>query len=309
MDLIPLAGLQSQEYLHPFDAKALSALHNTKGLDLLIKKLYELGLETWLKQQFLGSSLKLTPGSFPDVWDLFELACTTLNYTPRPQLFVQRELAYESVTCGVENSIIVLGTDCLDKLTEGELLFVLGREIGHLQARHVLYQEIGQVLPLLMDAVSAATFGLGGLFSAGLQLALVEWMQTAEYTADRAGLLACQDVTQAASALIKIAGLPSKYDTSIAWDDFKTQAIEFQELNKKSLLLRFSKYATQSKGWEIARANQLFKWADSGEFKAVLERKTALAAASPMTINFCPRCGAKQEQPVTFCANCGNKLR
>ena len=46
MDLIPLTGLHPQEYLHPFDAKALHALHSTKGVDPLIKKLYELGLET-----------------------------------------------------------------------------------------------------------------------------------------------------------------------------------------------------------------------------------------------------------------------
>ena len=65
MDLIPLTGLRPQEYLHPFDAKALHALHSTKGVDLLIKKLYELGLETWLKQQFLGSSLQLMPAVFP----------------------------------------------------------------------------------------------------------------------------------------------------------------------------------------------------------------------------------------------------
>lgn len=306
MELIPLSNLQSREYLHPFDAKALQTLQGTKGIDILIKKLYELGLESWLKQQFLGSSLKLTPGTFPEVWDTFEIACQTLDFKPRPQLYVLRELGFDCVTCGIQNTIIVIGTECLDKLTPEELLFVLGREIGHIQSNHVLYQEIGQVLPVLMDAMSAATFGLSGLLSAGLQLALVEWLQTAEYTADRAGLLACQDFTAAMTAMVKIAGLPSRYDPSIALDDFRTQALEFQEMTRKNLLLQFSKYLTQSKGWEVARANQLFKWTDAGEYKAVLERKTA--APPPAASNFCAKCGGKLLPGAKFCTTCGEKV-
>lgn len=39
---------------------------------------------------------------------MFEGACHTLNFKPRPQLFVQRELAFGTVTCGVENTLIIL---------------------------------------------------------------------------------------------------------------------------------------------------------------------------------------------------------
>ncbi|MEK7256793.1 MAG: M48 family metallopeptidase, partial [Bacteroidota bacterium] len=292
----------------PFDAKTLHALQNTKGLDVLVKKLYEWGFETWLKQQFLGSSLKLTPTNFPDVHDLFETACDVLDFQQRPQLYVMRELYFDFVTCGVENTIIVIGTDALEKFTEQELLFAFGREIGHIQCRHVLYSEIGQVMPVLMDALSAATFGLGGLLSAGLQFALIEWLQCAQYTSDRAGILACQDVTVACTALIKSAGLAAKYDPTLALEDFKTQALEFQGV-QKNVLLRFSKYLTQHKGWEIARANQFFKWTDSGEYKNILERKTAYAPLQPGALNFCPGCGARLLSEGMFCTSCGAKLR
>ncbi|MBK8562092.1 MAG: M48 family metalloprotease [Saprospiraceae bacterium] len=307
MNLTKINGLNPEEYLHPFDKKALHALQNTKGLDTLVKKLYEWGLETYLKQQFLGSSLKLTQSNFPDVYDIFETACDLLDFKQRPTLYVMREGYFDCVSCGVENTIIVIGTDALEKFTEAELLFTFGREIGHIQCRHVLYSEIGQVMPVLMDALSSATLGLGGLLSAGIQFALIEWLQCAQYTADRAGILACQDVTVACTALIKSAGLPAKYDPTLVLDDFKTQAIEFQGVNK-NMILKFAKYATQNKGWEIARANQFFQWTESGEYRNVLERKTAYAPLPPGAVNFCSNCGARLAPGGMFCTNCGTKV-
>ncbi len=307
MELTKINGLNPEEYLHPFDAKALHALQNTKGMDTMVKKLYEWGLETYLKQQFLGSSLKLTQSNFPDVHDIFETACDILDFKGRPQLYVMREGYFDCVSCGVEQTIIVIGTDALEKFTEAELLFIFGREIGHIQCQHVLYMELGQVMPVLMDALSSATMGLGGLLSAGLQMALVEWLQCAQYTADRAGILACQDVTVACTALIKAAGLPMKYDATLVLDDFKTQAIEFQGV-QKNMFLKFSKYLTQSKGWEIARANQFFRWTESGEYRNILERKTAYAPPPPGAINFCPNCGSRLTPAAVFCTNCGTKV-
>lgn len=308
MEITKLKGLNSQEYQHPFDAKTLRALQNTKGLDIMIKKLYEWGFESWLKQQFLGSSLKMSSSNFPEVYDVFELACEVLDFDKRPQIYVMREMLYDCVTVGVENTIIVIGTELLEELDEQELLFIFGRQIGHIQSQHVLYLEIAQVLPVLMDAISAATLGLGGLLSTGIQLALVEWLQTAQYTADRAGILACQDVTAACTALIKIAGLPQGRDASLLLDDFKTQALEFQEINK-NVFLKFSKYLTQHKGWEIARANQFFQWTDSGEFQNVVQRKTVIRQPVPGALNFCPNCGTKQVAETKFCTSCGYKLR
>jgi hypothetical protein len=108
-------------------------------------------------------------------------------------------------------------------------------------------------------------------------------------------------------ALIKAAGLPMKYDATLVLDDFKTQAMEFQSVNK-NMFLKFSKYATQNKGWEIARANQFFQWTESGEYRNILERKTAYSPPLPGTVNFCSNCGAKLAPGGMFCTNCGGKV-
>lgn len=300
-----LERLHPSEYRHPFDTKALDALEKTKGVSTIVEKLYEWGLENFLRQQFLGQSLRLSANNFPTVYDAFETACQIMNFTGRPQLYVMREQGLSCTTLGVTNTIIVIGTSCIEQFKEDELLFVLGREIGHIQNQHVKYLEIAEMLPVVSNALSDLTLGLGGIVASGFQLAMIEWYRATDYTADRAGLLACQNMEAAIRVLVQEAGLPSSYDPDLMLDDFKTQALEFGQVNK-SAWMRFSKYLTQSNGWEVARAQQLYQWTESNEYQHVIDRKTSLPESSG--VRFCQNCGSKVIPPQLFCSNCGGRL-
>ena len=115
-----------------------------------------------------------------------------------------------AITAGVERPLIVLYAGAVDLLTPEELLFVMAHEVGHIKSAHVLYYQIAEFIPVIGEIVGAATFGLGEFFGAGLQLALLRWKRMSEYTADRAGLLACKDAEVALRTMMKLAGLPAK---------------------------------------------------------------------------------------------------
>jgi Zn-dependent protease with chaperone function len=91
---------------------------------------------------------------------------------------------------------VVLQTGLLDAMKKDEILFVIGHELGHLAAGHTRMivvrgvPDAGVGLPLITPI-------LGWLFSF--------WQRKTEYTADRAGLLACQDLRAALRALVKLA--------------------------------------------------------------------------------------------------------
>jgi Zn-dependent protease with chaperone function len=121
----------------------------------------------------------------------------------------------------------VLNAGLIDSMTPEELRFVVGHELGHIKSGHVLYYQIAMLLPVLAEVVGAATFGVGSLLSFPLEVALVRWQRMSELTADRAGLLACQDVDAATTALIKLAGLPLKFFDKVNTEDFLAQAREF----------------------------------------------------------------------------------
>jgi len=73
----------------------------------------------------------------------------------------------------------------------------------------VLYYQIAEFLPIIGEIVGAATLGIASCSAPGSRsFAQVE--ADVRVTADRAGLLACQDAGLA-SPMMKLAGLPPQY--------------------------------------------------------------------------------------------------
>ncbi len=309
MELIRIPRLAPREYEHPFDRKALDALENTRGVETLVRKFNELGVERAARIIYTGSNLKVTPSSLPEVHDVLEACCDTLDLPDLPELYLRRMDAIQGATVGVNRPLVVLSTEAVELLAPAELRFVVGREVGHIKSQHMLYHQIGVLLPVLSEVLAAPTMGLGALLTAGIQMALVHWVRMSEFTADRAGLLASQDVAAATGALAKIAGLPPRYYDSFSLDDFVTQAREFEGLDGTyDRVLKF--LVREDHLWTIARAHELLAWTDTGGYRDVLERRTEpKPLALPLQgVAFCTQCGARAEGPATFCSACGMRL-
>jgi len=251
----------------------MSTLKNTKGLERVVKKFYDMGIENIIKLQYTGSSLKLSPKSFPGLFNLTETACNILGVDEVPELYVHRSEQFEVMTFGVERPMIAISTECLDKLNEKELLFMIGREVAQIKCDHVLYREIGFIFPELMDAISGVTLGLSGLLSSGLKYALFHWAQMAEYTADRGGLLVCQDVQVTKQMFTKLAGLPEKYWSTFDIAELDDQARAFEGFTEKTFD-KFMRFLYGNNLWAIARAQEIIHWVDSGEYSRVLVNKS-----------------------------------
>jgi Zn-dependent protease with chaperone function len=307
-----LTNLDPREYEHPFDKRALDSLQGTKGLDTLVRKFYEYGVERIFNIQLTSSNLRVTQSSFPDLYDIFEEARQIMNLPIVPVLYIVRSDLLQGFTTGVDHPIIALSSAAIDSFSDDELLFIIGREIGHIKSQHVLYYEIGTILPFLSDILGAMTLGIGSLVSVGLQVALLQWKVMSEYTADRAGLLACQDATVATSSLAKIAGLPDKYFDKFNLDDFVTQAREFQGYDDGNYnkVIKYLSLISGEQNWSVGRGNELFKWIDSGRYKMVLDRDTDFAKPPPLKppIKFCPNCKLRVPPTLPFCNNCGQRL-
>jgi branched-chain amino acid transport system permease protein len=92
----------------------------------------------------------------------------------------------------------VIGADVRRIYAAGNYTFA--HELGHIKSGHVLYYQIAMLLPVIAELIGMATMGFGGLISLPLEIALVRWQRMSEFTADRAGILACQDVNAAMGA-------------------------------------------------------------------------------------------------------------
>jgi Zn-dependent protease with chaperone function len=306
-----LAGLRPQAYEHPSDREALDVLQATGGLETVVRKCNEWGFERLLRVQLTGSNIQVSADSFPEVHGLVRRACRALDVPVEPEVYLGGGGEINAFTAGVDRPIVVLTSGAIDLLTQDELFFVIAHELGHIKSGHVLYYQIAEFVPVLGEIIGSATFGIGELLGAGLQVALLNWKRKSEFTADRAGLLATQDVTVALGALLKLAGLPQKYYASVNVDDFIAQARAFEALDsdKLSWIAKWLSSAGQTHPWTVLRAHQLLSWVDAGGYEQVLAEPDAMPLLLPEGVKcFCARCGYGLGGHEAFCPGCGKAV-
>ncbi|MDA9774251.1 M48 family metallopeptidase, partial [Saprospiraceae bacterium] len=274
MNYQKLYDIKVSDFQHPKEAKSMKTLKDTRGVEKMVKKFYDMGVENIIKLQYTGSGLKLSPKSFPDLFRMTETACDILDVDKMPELYVYRSEQFTATTVGVENPMLAISTECLDKLSKEELLFLIGREVAHIKCEHILYQEIGFIFPELMDAFSGVTLGLSSVLSSGLKYALFHWAQMAEYTADRGGLLVCQDIHVTKKMFSKLAGLPEKYWATFEVEELDNQARAFEGYSEKTFD-KFMRFLYGNNLWVIARAQEMINWVEAGDYNRILVNNRA----------------------------------
>ena len=297
-----LTGLHSDEYEHPLDKEYLDIVENIPGLPLLSKKFIEWLPETIFRVQNTGSYLKITPKSMPEIYRCLEEATKILDLDETPDFFVKWEHSINAYTSGVEKPFIVLNSGCIDLLDRNELMFILGHELGHIKSGHVLYHQMADVFPALVEQAGQLTLGIAGIAGTGIQLALNNWYRMAEFTADRAGFLVCQDKEVGMKTLIKLSGLPASFDNKNLEKCFYEQAKEFEALDQETLSRTVKLLSTlnQSHPWTVMRGSEYLKWSESGKYDEILniDRKFI----------FCSNCGQRNYLIDKFCSNCGTSI-
>lgn len=268
-----LQGLHPDSYQHPFDRQALATLQKMPGLPLLLKKINEYGIDRLLRLQTLGNEFRVNSRNFPKLHDAFSETCKILD-EPVPDLYLYRGTGHiATYTIGVEKPLIGVNLETLEWLEAEELLFVFGHEIARIKGKYLTYQQLAVVMPFLKNVISSTTLGFGGFAANGLEVALYNWIVMAKLTADRAGLLACQDINIAIASLMKLGGLPGEYLTPEVIEDFTQQAREFkfQELEGLDQVTKIFSFMEYQIPWHVMRASELLKWVETGAYSQLLE--------------------------------------
>jgi len=204
-------------------------------------------------------------------------ACERLDLPTLPELYIATGAELNAFTVGVERPLVGLTTGAVELLSPQESLFVIAHEVGHIRSNHVLYYQIAEYLSLIGEIVASATLGISEVVGTGFKIALLYWQRMSEFTADRAGLLACQDADVALRSLMKLAGLPPRYYQAVNTEDFVRQAREFEtmDVDKLTILAKWLSTMGATHPWTVMRAKELLRWVDSGEYERVLQGAAA----------------------------------
>ena len=298
--------LSSSAFEHPADRAALDALKKIPVLDKLFARLIELGAERIFRMQFLGRAVHVTPKQCPRIYQLYKEAIEILD-VQEPDLFLVSHPQPNAVTIGVERPMIVLHSSLVDLLTEDELRAVLGHELGHVKAGHVLYMTIAYALKNFFEQL----FGMrGSLAKIGLVVALYDWSRKAELTADRAELLVAQDIDTCIRLHMKLSGGSWSIYEQMDSTEFLKQANSYEDLDY-STINKFYKIL-----WElwhthplpVYRAREIKNWSEGKQYKEILEGRYP-TTDQEIGLRECPHCETPVSPSFFFCPDCGGSIR
>jgi len=299
-----LLMLNPKEYEHKLDRKALETLQKTPGLrrfGMSQMKGYEISFKIFKT----GSSMKVTPNHFSEIHDILKEACANLHLKNIPDMYIENGWAINASTIGSDKPLIMLTSGAIEFLTPEELLCIIGHEAGHIKSGHSMYQNMVNTFSMWGSIITDITFGLGGVLQESMQKALNYWSQMSEFTADRAGLLACQDINVALRVEMILSGVPPKLYEKMDINEFINQAKEFKELDSDFWTKNYKKLyeLDLDHPWTVMRAHELLKWKESGKYQRILDIHSQKNIETSGRI--CLKCGAKLEEDQTFCGICG----
>lgn len=260
-----LPGLDASDFQHPADVEATRALESVPGMDRIVSKVMEYGVERLYYLENIASNVRVGPKMFPRLYRNLQWGCKILG-VEEPELYVKVDPVPNAFTYGHTKPFIVLTSGLVDMLDDEERFFVIAHELGHIKAGHVLYTVIALNISAIMALVGQATLGLGALLGLGLELALYEWWRKAEMTADRAGLLCVQDLDPAIRTFMKLAGGASKLYDEMDKEAFLDQIRAYEDADRSNLNKAYKVLLTlfRSHPFAIMRAKELDLWHADG---------------------------------------------
>lgn len=267
-------GLSHQAFQHPLDSQALAALSKIPLMPQLTRSISEGFAERYVRVRYISGSLRLGMRQYGSLYREYIRMARALDLRQLPQLFLITDPVPNAFATGCKAHFIVVHSGMLDLLSENELLAVLGHELGHVKCDHMLYTTMVQLLSTLGSAVVDLCLpGVGAVAANSIQLPLLEWYRKAEFSCDRAALLATQDLDAVCGGLAKVAGFSKHLAGEINIQEVVRQANDYEELGADSLVEKAIKLAVllqQTHPYPVIRVREIMAWANSEEYTGIL---------------------------------------
>ena len=271
-----LIGLKADRFRHPLDLQATNTLKQLPGVDIAIRSVLGSVAEQFFYLNNIASSVLVSEKQLPHLHKLLIEACEILDLEP-PQLYVQQNPTPNAYTFAMRGKqpFVVLHTSLIEMLTPEEIQAVIAHELGHLKCEHGVYLTMANVLVLAANLLPT----WGTVLAQSLQDRMLQWVRCAEFSCDRAALLAIQDPKVVMSVLMKLAGGSPTLAPQLNLDAFIEQAKAYDTVGMDSLgeALQAAQTAQLTHPVPVIRAREIERWASSAEYQSILDKRSSTA--------------------------------
>ena len=255
-----LAGLRVEQFAHPDDQAAMRSLKKIKAVDKAAAYLEDLGDNLYFRMSMLGKCVRVMPENDPRVYRILQNVCSILDYDTVPEIYSLRSYALDIQPSGVKKPILLVPDFVLNNYDDSLLYFNFGRAITRLKSGSLKFYVAAQTLIIATGSVD--------WISEPVKLGFANWMRKSELTADRGGLLACQNIKSAMAFLMNKAGLPLSEAKKVFYTDY----LEAYKIDSQLAAVGKSlQTLTNCTGWANDRIKELFVWYASGRYVDLLE--------------------------------------
>ena len=260
-----LTEISSRAWEHPADRAALQALRRIPVFDEVLRTLFGFFGEKPIRLAFQANAVKVSPRQFPHVHSLYQEVCTTLDPEREYPVYVSQTPIVNAGAYGMEQPFIILNSGTIRLLSDEELAFVLGHELGHIMSDHVLYRT----MTVLLIQLAEMGFPIVGLAARAVLVALLEWYRKSELSSDRAGLLAIQEPEVAMGAMLKMAGGGDAEEMNL--DEFILQAEEYRSGGDLAdQVYKVLNLMGTTHPFYVLRLSEIREWIEAGDYDRIL---------------------------------------
>lgn len=192
------------------DAELLASIQKDDNLSSRIgDSAYEKQRKT-IRKQLLSSAVRVDPRLLPKLDNSFKALKKRSGLVAELEAYVFEEPTINAfVTAGDRHTYVALSSAAINKLSDQELEFVIGHELGHALFGHIDFAALNLLATEDIDVRS--------------RMQVLAWKRAAEISADRCGLVCCGSIDVAASAMFRTLSGLSTRDLTIGPDDFTEQ--------------------------------------------------------------------------------------
>jgi len=267
-----LIGLNADCFRHPLDLEATNTLKQIPGIDIAIRSVLGSVGEQFFYLNNIASSILVSDKQLPHLHNLLLEACEILDLEP-PQLYVQQNPTPNAYTFAMRGKqpFVMLHTSLVEMLTPAEIQAVIAHELGHLKCEHGVYLTMANIFILAANLLPT----WGTMLAQSLQDRMLQWVRCAEFSCDRAALLAIQDPKIVMSVLMKLAGGSPNIAPQLNLDAFIEQANAYDSVLTDSLgeVLQSAQTAQLTHPVPVIRAREISRWASTSQYQAILDQQ------------------------------------
>ncbi len=269
--VVPLK-LSLNDYEYPSDREGRSQLNKQREIQNMVRDYIKEYAEPYLNGQLNGMGVKVSSRQLPELYGLVKELASILDIIT-PQIFIQQDPYLKASTYGTEEqNTIIISHSLYEQFNESQLAFILGHEMGHIKSQHVFYLNMFNYIK---------NNNTGNLFTRPMQMEILKWQRSTEVTADRAGLICCQDIDDVSLALLTLAAGSIRLAEKIDLEEYIESQLLSLEYNPVG---QFSE-ANSTHNYIPIRLRHLREFYHSKQYRTLVEADIELNSTNEISLD------------------------